>query len=92
MGARAISCTATSGSVAHWPPGSVRWARLLPGLRELPVADEQLGEQWRLLLDILDRQGDLGMTRANSELIWAWARYLEATGRPIPKWLRGRST
>jgi uncharacterized protein YjiS (DUF1127 family) len=53
----------------------VRWAHLLPGLRALPIADVQLAAQWQLLLDILDKQGDLGMTRADAELIRAWARY-----------------
>lgn len=55
--------------------GSVRWAPLLPALRELPIADMQLAAHWSLLLDILDKQGDLGMTRADAELIRAWARY-----------------
>src|SRR5262249_24441445 len=45
--------------------GSVRWAPLLSRLRHLPVADAQLADQWRLLLDVLDKQGDLGMTRAD---------------------------
>jgi hypothetical protein len=57
--------------------GSVRWAHLLPGLRALPIADAQLAAQWRLLLDVLDKQGDLGMTRADAKLIRAWARYRE---------------
>ena len=57
--------------------GSVRWAHLLPGLRTLRIADRQLAAQWRLLLDVLDKQGDLGMTRADAELIRAWARYRE---------------
>ena len=55
--------------------GSVRWAHLLPQLRELDIADLLLRDQWRLFVDILDQQGDLGMTRADSELICAWARY-----------------
>ncbi len=57
--------------------GSVRWAGLLGGLRELPIADTQLAAQWRLLLDVLDKQGDLGMTRADAKLIRAWASYRE---------------
>jgi uncharacterized protein YjiS (DUF1127 family) len=57
--------------------GSVRWAHLLPGLRKLPIADARLSAQWQLLLDVLDKQGDLGMTRADAELIRAWARYRE---------------
>jgi hypothetical protein len=50
---------------------------LLPQLHKLPIADRQLAAQWRLFLDVLDEQGDLGMTRADAELIRAWARYLE---------------
>jgi hypothetical protein len=57
--------------------GSVRWAQLLPQLHKLPIADRQLAAQWRLFFDVLDEQGDLGMTRADAELIRAWARYLE---------------
>lgn len=55
--------------------GSVRWAHLLSGMRSLPIADTQLASQWQLLLDVLDKQGDLGMTRADADLIRAWARY-----------------
>jgi hypothetical protein len=55
--------------------GSVRWAHLLGRLQELPIADAQLAAQWRQLLDVLDKQGDLGMTRADADLIRAWARY-----------------
>ena len=57
--------------------GSVRWARMLKGLRRLPVGDTALNEQWQSFLDILDQQGDLGMTGADPTLIQAWARYLE---------------
>jgi hypothetical protein len=57
--------------------GSVRWAHLVSGLQELPIADTQLAVQWRLLVDVLDKQGDLGMTRADTQLIRAWARYLD---------------
>jgi hypothetical protein len=55
--------------------GSVRWARMVKGLRKLPFADSQLGSQWRLLVDTLHEQGDLGMTQVDADLIRAWARY-----------------
>jgi hypothetical protein len=55
--------------------GSLRWARMLDGLRDLSVGDSRLREQWPLFLDVLDQQGDLGMTTADAELIRAWARY-----------------
>jgi hypothetical protein len=58
--------------------GAVRWARLLDeGLSDLPVSDPDVKRQWRLLLDVLDDQGDLGMTAVDVDLIRAWARYEE---------------
>ena len=54
--------------------GSVRWARLLPRLRKLPVSDDAVGVQWQLLLDVLDEQGDLGMTTIDGDAVRAWAR------------------
>jgi hypothetical protein len=57
--------------------GSVRWAKMLDRLRRLPIDDRRLQMQWRLFLDVLHQQGDLGMTTADAELIRAWARYHE---------------
>jgi hypothetical protein len=57
--------------------GSVRWARLLPRLRKLPIENPRVRQQWGQLLDVLDHQGDLGMTKVNAAAIRAWARYLE---------------
>jgi hypothetical protein len=57
--------------------GSVRWPHVSSGLRDLPVQDDQLRAQWRLFVDVLDQQGDLGMTGAQPELIHAWAQYLK---------------
>jgi hypothetical protein len=57
--------------------GSVRWAHLRDRLAGLPIGDVQLRAQWRLFVDVLDQQGDLGMTRAQPELIRAWAQYLQ---------------
>ena len=58
--------------------GAVRWARLYDeGLADLPIADPDVRLQWRLLLDILHDQGDLGLTAVDSDLIRAWSRYAE---------------
>jgi len=65
--------------------GSIRWARLLPRLRTLPIADAGVAKQWRLLLDVLDEQGDLGMTRIDADAVRAWSRYFE--GRQQLEWL-----
>lgn len=57
--------------------GSIRWARLLPKLRNLPIEDAGVAAQWLLLLDVLDDQGDLGMTGINADAVRAWARAYE---------------
>jgi hypothetical protein len=58
--------------------GAIRWARLYDeGLRDLPIYDDDVALQWRLLVDILHDQGDLGLTAVNSDLILAWSRYEE---------------
>jgi hypothetical protein len=58
--------------------GSVRWAQLLPALRELRLAEPDIRGQWHVLLDILDVQGDLGVTSVNENLIRAWAHFPDA--------------
>jgi hypothetical protein len=58
--------------------GSVRWASLLPKLQQLPLP-APIDEHWRLLLDLMHKEGDLGMTEPNTEAIRAWA--LHRTGR-----------
>jgi hypothetical protein len=56
--------------------GAVRWARLYDeGLRDLLIADIDVRTQWRLLIDVLHDQGDLGLTTVDSDLIRAWSRY-----------------
>lgn len=57
--------------------GCIRWARLVRRLRHLEIVDTGVGAQWRLLLDVLEHQGDLGMTELNSDAVRAWARYRE---------------
>lgn len=65
--------------------GSVRWARLLPLLRRLPIVDAGVAAQWLLLLDVLDQQGDLGMTSVDAEALRGWARH--HAGRQQLQWL-----
>lgn len=65
--------------------GSFRWAKLLPRLRQLPVADGGVARQWRLLLEVLDEQGDLGMTTLDAAAVRGWTRYFE--GRQQLQWL-----
>jgi hypothetical protein len=55
--------------------GSVLWSTLLPGLRQLRPVDADLAAQWPLFLDVLEAEGDMGFTKANSELFRAWANY-----------------
>lgn len=65
--------------------GSVRWAKLLPRLRKLPIHDDGVAAQWRLLLDVLDEQGDLGMTTIDAEAVRGWSHYF--AGRQQLQWL-----
>jgi hypothetical protein len=57
--------------------GAIRWAHLADGLRGLHVRDEGIAAQWPLLVDVLEAQGDLGVTSVDSELVRAWARYVD---------------
>jgi hypothetical protein len=67
----------TSGESVTDPrwAGSVQWSTLLPGLRELRPADPDLAKQWPLFLDVLVAEGDMGFTKANTELFQAWVNY-----------------
>jgi hypothetical protein len=58
--------------------GSVRWAHVLPAMRQLTLP-APLDDHWRLLLDLMYDEGDLGMTEPNTAAIEAWAEH--ATGR-----------
>ncbi len=55
--------------------GSVRWARIAGELRAIRPQDPQVAAQWRLLLDLLDEQGDLGMTSVDRDLIRSWGKF-----------------
>ena len=58
--------------------GSIRWARLYDeGLASLPIVDADVAKQWKLFIDILHDQGDLGLTTVQQDLILAWSRYAE---------------
>jgi hypothetical protein len=61
--------------------GAVRWTHLVDGMRHLPIADTAVAAQWPLLLDVLEAQGDLGVTSVDTNLVHAWARYLD--GRAV---------
>lgn len=65
--------------------GSIRWARLLPRLRRLTCEEAALTQQWALLLDVLDHQGDLGMSQIDADAVRGWARFAE--GREALTWL-----
>jgi hypothetical protein len=61
--------------------GAIRWAHLADGMRGLRIADGSIAAQWPLFIDVLDAQGDLGVTSVNAELVRAWAHYLD--GREV---------
>jgi hypothetical protein len=61
--------------------GAVRWAQMVDGLRRLPIADARFAEQWPLLIDVLEAEGDLGVTSIDTDLVRAWAHYLD--GRQV---------
>lgn len=57
--------------------GSVAWAAVIDDLRGLP-ADPRIAEQWRLLFDILEHEGSMGVTNVKPELLRAWAQTSDA--------------
>lgn len=57
--------------------GSVRWARVFDGLRELTLGEESLDLLWRGLLDVVREQGDFGTVDLDVDAVCAWARYDE---------------
>lgn len=57
--------------------GSLAWAAILDDLRELP-ANRLVGDHWRLLLDILEDEGSMGVTKVKPELLRSWAQAAEA--------------
>jgi len=60
--------------------GSLRWKAILGALRELPVANLELRRQWQCFLDVVDEQGDFGMTTLDRDAVYGWASYLSTRG------------
>lgn len=66
--------------------GSVRWTEIYAQLLELPIKDDGLRSQWRMLLHIISEQGDFGVEELNRTDVEGWAAYVrtrEALGRLI---------
>jgi hypothetical protein len=55
--------------------GSVQWRTLLAGVRNLSPDDLELAAQWPLFLDVLEVEGSMGFTKADTSLFTAWATY-----------------
>lgn len=62
---------------ARWA-GSARWAKLLPELKALRPRNPMLAEQWPLFLEVLEKEGSMGFTHADTDLFKAWANYVPA--------------
>jgi hypothetical protein len=58
--------------------GSVAWSALNDDLRMLQPANRKLAEQWPLLLDVLEGEGSMGVTKVKPELLRTWANAVEA--------------
>lgn len=65
------------GDDPNWA-GSVQWAKLLPGLRDLQPQNPSLASQWPLFLDVLEKEGSMGFTQPQTDLFWEWSRYKDA--------------
>lgn len=61
--------------------GSVRWARVLPALRNLSHSDAQVQRVWVAILDVIDARGDFGVTEIDSAAVDAWAHYKKGRGQ-----------
>lgn len=61
---------------ARWL-GSVQWRRLLPGLRGMRSADEQLNSQWPVFLGVLEEEGSMGFTQPKPDLFRVFAQLRE---------------
>lgn len=58
--------------------GTVAWAALIDGLRALQPANSALALQWPLLLDVLEGEGSMGVTKVRPEMLRTWAAATEA--------------
>jgi hypothetical protein len=54
--------------------GSIRWGRLVDGLRGLRPSDDDLAAQWSVLIDVLEQEGAMGFTGDDAEMLAAWAK------------------
>lgn len=57
--------------------GSLRWTDIYDELAALDIKDRDLRSQWRLLLAIIDEQGDFGVKQLDRQDIVAWAAYVK---------------
>ena len=71
-----------AGADPRWL-GSVRWAKLLPRLRTLPLTDEGLASQWPLFLEVLEAEGSMGFTQPDPDLFAAWGASVPARNHMI---------
>jgi hypothetical protein len=74
------------GSMTEQWLGSVRWTDIYDQLIELPIKNDHLRSQWRILLDIISEQGDFGVEDLNRTDVEGWAAYVrtrETLGRLI---------
>lgn len=62
------------GNTEAWL-GSIRWADILGELRDLPIENADLARQWQLILDLIEEQGDFGMTMLDRDDLYGWAHY-----------------
>ena len=70
--------------------GGLRWVELLPGLRALEHPDSLASQTWKVLLDVLEDQGEFGLVKLDKEAIEGWG-YLMA-GRKQLRELVGEIT
>jgi hypothetical protein len=67
---------------ANWA-GSVPWSALIDGLRALEPTNPKLAQQWPLLLDVLESEGSMGVTKVRPELLRTWATAVEARKQAV---------
>ncbi len=56
--------------------GSTRWGHILGALGELRHCDDEVYRAWLTLLDILDEEGDFGVTTIDREAVSGWAHFV----------------
>lgn len=63
--------------------GSLAWSAIVEELRALPVADPSLAIQWPLLLDVVEDEGSMGVTKVKPELLRTWADFPKARAHAV---------